>query len=165
MSSVDVSSQSAAGTPPVKAGEFKLEVVVLPVSDVDRAKRFYESLGWKLDADIARGEDFRIVELTPPGSGCSIQFGTNIASGAPGSVQSMYLVVADIAAARDELLARGVEVSEVFHEGAPGARFHDPGRVPGLAPEHSTYGSFATFSDPDGNGWLLQEITTRLPGR
>jgi len=165
MSSVDVSSQSAAGTPPVKAGEFKLEVVVLPVSDVDRAKRFYESLGWKLDADIARGEDFRIVELTPPGSGCSIQFGTNIASGAPGSVQSMYLVVADIAAARDELLARGVEVSEVFHEGAPGARFHDPGRVPGPAPEHSTYGSFATFSDPDGNGWLLQEITTRLPGR
>jgi catechol 2,3-dioxygenase-like lactoylglutathione lyase family enzyme len=164
MSSVDVSSQSA-GTPPVKAGEFKLEVVVLPVSDVDRAKRFYESLGWKLDADVAHGEDFRIVEFTPPGSGCSIQFGTKIASGAPGSVQSVYLVVADIAAARDELIARGVEVSEVFHEGAPGARFHGPGRAPGPAPEHSTYGSFAEFHDPDGNGWLLQEITTRLPGR
>jgi catechol 2,3-dioxygenase-like lactoylglutathione lyase family enzyme len=165
MSSVDVSSESAAGTPAVKAGEFKLEVVVIPVSDIDRAKEFYESLGWRLDADIAHGDDFRIVQFTPPGSGCSIQFGTNIASDAPGSSQSLYLSVADIEAARDELLARGVEVSEVFHEGAPGARFHDSGRVPGPAPEHSTYGSFAAFGDPDGNGWLLQEITTRLPGR
>jgi len=165
MSSVDVSSESVAGTAPVKAGEFKLEVVVLPVSDVDRAKEFYGGLGWRLDADIARGEDFRIVQFTPPGSGCSIQFGTNIAAGAPGSAQSLYLIVLDIGAARDELLARGVEVSEVFHEGAPGARFHDSGRVPGPAPERSTYGSFAVFSDPDGNGWLLQEITTRLPGR
>jgi catechol 2,3-dioxygenase-like lactoylglutathione lyase family enzyme len=165
MSSVDVSGESAAGTAPVKVGEFKLEVVVVPVSDVDRAKEFYESLGWRLDADIARGDDFRIVQFTPPGSGCSIQFGTNVASDAPGSAQSLYLIVPDIAAARDELLARDVEVSEVFHEGAPGARFHHSGRVPGPAPDHGTYGSFAAFSDPDGNGWLLQEITARLPGR
>ena len=105
------------------------------------------------------------MQLTPPGSECSIQFGTNIATGAPGSVHSLYLIVADIEAAREELLARGVDVSEVFHEGAPGARFHDTGRALGPAPDHGTYGSFATFSDPDGNGWLLQEITTRLPGR
>jgi catechol 2,3-dioxygenase-like lactoylglutathione lyase family enzyme len=165
MSGVEASSESAAGSPPVKAGEFKLEVVVLPVSDVDRAKDFYGGLGWRLDADVSRGEDLRLVQFTPPGSGCSIQFGTNIASGAPGSVQSLYLSVADIEAAREELLARGVEVGEVFHEGALGDRFHDLGRAPGPAPEHSTYGSFAAFSDPDGNGWLLQEITTRLPGR
>jgi catechol 2,3-dioxygenase-like lactoylglutathione lyase family enzyme len=149
----------------VQAGEFKLEVVVVPVSDVDRAKEFYGGLGWRLDADVGRGEDFRLVQFTPPGSGCSIQFGTNIASGAPGSAQSLYLVVPDIEAARGELLAHGVEVGEVFHEGAPGARFHDPGRAPGPAPDRDTYGSFAAFSDPDGNGWLLQEITTRLPGR
>ena len=165
MSSVDASSESAAGTAPVKAGEFKFEAVVLPVSDVDRAKEFYASLGWRLDADVAIGGDLRLIQFTPPGSGCSIQFGTNIASGAPGSAQSLYLIVADIEAARDELTGRGVEVSEVFHEEALGARFHDPGRVPGPAPDRGTYGSFATFSDPDGNGWLLQEITTRLPGR
>ncbi len=165
MSSVDVSSQSAAGAPPVQAGEFRLEAVVVPVSDVDRAKEFYSGLGWRLDADIARGEDFRIVQFTPPGSGCSIQFGTNLTSEAPGSAQSLYLAVLDIEAARGELLARGVEVSETFHEGAPGARFHDSGRAPGPAPDRRTYGSFASFSDPDGNGWLLQEITTRLPGR
>ena len=165
MSSVDVSSESAAGTPLVKAGEFKLEVVVVPVSDVDQAKEFYGRLGWRLDADIVRGDDFRVVQFTPPGSGCSIQFGTNIASAAPGSAQSLYLIVPDIEAAREELLARGVEVSEAFHEGAPGARFHDAGRVTGPTPDRATYDSFAAFSDPDGNGWLLQEITTRLPGR
>jgi catechol 2,3-dioxygenase-like lactoylglutathione lyase family enzyme len=165
MSSVDVSSESAAGTPPVNAGELKLEVVVLPVSDVDRAKEFYESLGWRLDADVAPDDDFRIVQLTPPGSGCSIQFGTNMTPAAPGSVQALYLIVADIDGARDELLARGVQVSEVFHERALGGRFHDAGRVAGPSPDRSTYGSFATFSDPDGNGWLLQEITVRLPGR
>ena len=164
MSSVEVHS-AAAETAPVKAGEFKLEAIVLAVSDVDRAKDFYESLRWKLDADVASGEDFRIVQFTPPGSGCSIQFGTNIASGEPGSTQSLYLVVPDIEAAREELLARGVEVSETFHEGAPGARFHEAGRASGPAPDRGTYNSFATFSDPDGNGWLLQEITTRLPGR
>jgi catechol 2,3-dioxygenase-like lactoylglutathione lyase family enzyme len=165
MSSTDMSSESAAGTPPVKAGEFRLEVVVVPVSDVDRAKEFYSRLGWRLDADVAPGDDLRLVQFTPPGSGCSIQFGTNIASDAPGSVQSLYLIVPDIEAARDELLARGVDVSEVFHEENLGARFHDPGRASGPAPERGTYGSFATFRDPDGNGWPLQEITTRLPGR
>ena len=165
MSSVEASNESAPGTAPVGAGDFKLEVVLVPVSDIDRAKEFYENLGWKLDADITRGEDFRIVQFTPPGSGCSIQFGTNIASGAPGSAQSLYLIVSDIEAARDTLLARGVEVSDVFHEGAPGARSHETGRESGPAPDRSTYGSFATFNDPDGNGWLLQEIPTRLPGR
>jgi catechol 2,3-dioxygenase-like lactoylglutathione lyase family enzyme len=165
MSSVEVSSESAAGTPPVKQGEFKLEAVVVPVSDVDRAKDFYAGLGWRLDADVAQGEDYRIVQFTPPGSGCSIQFGTNVASAPPGSAESLYLIVADIDAAREELLAHGVEVGEVFHEGMPGARFHDSGRVPGPAPDRGTYASFATFSDPDGNGFLLQEITTRLPGR
>lgn len=165
MSSIHVSSENATGSPPVKAGEVRLEVVVVPVSDVDRAKEFYASLGWTLDADIARGDDFRLVQFTPPGSGCSIQFGTNIASAAPGSAQSLYLIVSDIEAARDELLASGVEVSEAFHEGVPGARFHETGRLTGPAPDRSTYGSFAAFSDPDGNGWLLQEITSRLPGR
>ena len=165
MSNVEVSSESTAGAAQVNTGEFRLEVAVLPVSDIDRAKEFYGNLGWRLDADITRGEDFRIVQFTPPGSGCSIQFGTNIAPGAPGAAQSLYLIVADIEAAREELLARGVEVGEVFHEGAPGARFHEPGRVPGPAADRGTYLSFATFNDPDGNGWLLQEITTRLPGR
>jgi catechol 2,3-dioxygenase-like lactoylglutathione lyase family enzyme len=165
MSSVEAGSAGEADTASVKARDFRLEVVVLPVSDVELAKEFYGRLGWRLDADVARGEDFRLVQFTPPGSGCSIQFGTNIASDAPGSAQSLYLVVLDIEAAREELIARGVEVGEVFHEGAPGARFHDSGRVPGPAPDRATYGSFAAFSDPDGNGWLLQEITTRLPGR
>ena len=165
MSSESAVDTAAADTAPVRAGEFKLEVVVLAVSDVDRAKEFYGSLGWTLDADVARGEDFRIVQFTPPGSGCSIQFGTNLSSAAPGSAESLYLIVADIEAAREELLARGVEVSEVFHEGLLGDRFHDADRVPGPAPDRGTYGSFAAFSDPDGNGWLVQEITTRLPGR
>jgi len=142
-----------------------LEVVVIPVSDVDRAKDFYGSLGWRLDADVASGDDFRLVQFTPPGSGCSAQFGINLTSAAPGSAQSLYLVVSDIGAARDELVARAVEVSDVFHEGTRGARFHDAGRVAGLSPDRSSYGSFASFSDPDGNGWLFQEVTTRLPGR
>jgi catechol 2,3-dioxygenase-like lactoylglutathione lyase family enzyme len=165
MSDVGVSSESTAGAPPVVAGELKLEVVILPVSDVDRAKEFYASLGWRLDADVARGEDFRLIQFTPPGSACSIQFGTGITSAAPGSVQALYLIVSGIEAARNELRARGAEVSEVFHEGTLGARFGDAGRVAGPSPDRSTYGSFASFSDPDGNGWLLQEITTRLPGR
>jgi catechol 2,3-dioxygenase-like lactoylglutathione lyase family enzyme len=146
----------------------KLEVIVIPVSNVDRAKAFYGGLGWRLDADRATGDNFRIVQLTPPGSECSIQFGTGITSAAPGSVQYLHLTVSDIEAARAELVARGVEVSEVFHEGAPGARFHDDGadgRVSGPAPERASYGSFVSFSDPDGNSWLFQEITTRLPGR
>jgi catechol 2,3-dioxygenase-like lactoylglutathione lyase family enzyme len=161
----EMSSEGETGTPPVNVGEVRLEVVVVAVSDVDRAKEFYASLGWRLDADVARGDEFRLVQFTPPGSGCSIQFGTNLTSAAPGAAQGMYLVVSDIEAVRDQLLALGVQVSEVFHEGEPGARFHQAGRVTGSAPDQSTYGSFATFSDPDGNGWLLQQVTTRLPGR
>ena len=138
------------------------------MSDVDRAKRFYGSLGWRLDADFAFDNGFRVVQFTPPGSGCSIQFGTNITSAAPGSAQGLYLVVSDIEAARDELVARGAEISEVFHAATPGAQFQPDGtsgRVSGPAPDHASYSSFATFSDPDGNSWLLQEIKTRLPGR
>ena len=146
----------------------KLEVVVLPVADVDRAKTFYLQLGWRLDADATAGDSFRIVQLTPPGSQCSIQFGTNMTSAAPGSAQGLYLIVADIEAVRGQLVARGAAVSDVFHEGTLGDRFQPPGadgRASGPAPEHGSYGSFASFSDPDGNTWLLQEITTRLPGR
>ena len=146
----------------------KLEVVVIPVADVDRAKEFYLSLGWRLDADRAAGDSFRIVQLTPPGSDCSIQFGTGLTSAAPGSAQGLYLIVSDIEAARAELVTHGVEASEVFHEGAPGARFTTDGtngRLSGRAPDDASYGSFVSFRDPDGNSWLFQEITTRLPGR
>jgi catechol 2,3-dioxygenase-like lactoylglutathione lyase family enzyme len=145
--------------------DMALEVIVIPVSDADRAKEFYRSLGWRLDADVAAGDDFRLVQFTPPGSGCSIQFGTSLTSAAPGSAQGLYLIVSDIGAVRDDLVAHGVKVSEVFHEGTGGARFHDVGRVAGPSPDRSSYGSFASFSDPDGNGWLFQEVTTRLPGR
>ncbi|MFL6310490.1 MAG: VOC family protein [Terriglobales bacterium] len=144
-----------------------LEAVVIPVSDVERAKRFYEQLDWRLDADFSFDNGFRVVQFTPPGSGCSIQFGTKITSAAPGSVRGLYLIVSDITAARNQLIARGIEASEVFHAGTPGAQFQPDsnGRVSGPAPDHASYGSFATFNDPDGNGWLLQEVTTRLPGR
>jgi predicted enzyme related to lactoylglutathione lyase len=148
--------------------DLKLEAVVIPVSDADRAKTFYGNLGWRLDADFVFDNGFRVVQFTPPGSPCSIQFGTNITSAAPGSAKGLYLVVSDIEAARDELASRGVKVSDVFHAEAPGAQFQPDGtsgRVGGPAADHASYGSFATFSDPDGNGWLLQEITTRLPGR
>jgi predicted enzyme related to lactoylglutathione lyase len=148
--------------------DLRFEVAVIPVSDVDRAKAFYEKLGWRLDADATVGDSFRIVQFTSPGSECSVQFGTNMTSAAPGSAQGMYLIVSDLAAARDELAARGAEVSEVFHEGTLGGRFEAAGtggRASGPAPDHASYGSFATFSDPDGNSWLLQEVTTRLPGR
>jgi catechol 2,3-dioxygenase-like lactoylglutathione lyase family enzyme len=158
----------ASGTASVKIVDLKLEVVVIPVSDVDRAKEFYGRLGWRLDADFPFDNGFRVVQFTPPGSGCSIQFGTNITSAAPGSAQGLYLIAPDIEAARDELVARGAEVSEVFHAGTPGAQFQPDGtsgRVSGPAPDHASYSSFATFSDLDGNGWLLQNITTRLPGR
>jgi catechol 2,3-dioxygenase-like lactoylglutathione lyase family enzyme len=146
--------------------DMKLEVVVLPVADVDRAKQFYEALGWREDADIATGPDFREVQLTPPGSACSVIFGTGVTSAAPGSADGMVLAVPDIEAAREELMKRGADVSEVFHDA--GGVFHHAGtvdRVPGPAPDHASYGSFASFSDPDGNGWLLQELTSRLPGR
>jgi predicted enzyme related to lactoylglutathione lyase len=148
--------------------DMKLEVAVLPVADVDRAKAFYQGLGWRLDADFPFDNGFRVVQFTPPGSGCSVQFGTNMTSAAPGSAQGLYLIVSDIEAARAEIGARGGEVSEVFHAGTPGAQFQPDGtsgRVRGRAPDQASYGSFATFSDPDGNGWLLQEITARLPGR
>ena len=158
----------ASATADEKHVDLKLEVVVIPVSDVDRAKEFYGRLGWRLDADFAFDNAFRVVQFTPPGSGCSIQFGSKITSATPGSAQGIYLIVTDVQAARDELASHGVDVSDVFHPETPGAQFQTDdrsGRVTGPAPDHASYSSFATFSDPDGNGWLLQEITTRLPGR
>jgi predicted enzyme related to lactoylglutathione lyase len=165
MSAEPASSKDTTRTPTI---DMKLEVVVLPVSDVGRAKEFYGRLGWRLDADFRFDNGFRIVQFTPPGAGCSIQFGTKITSAAPGSAQGLYLIVSDIEAARQELVDRRVEVSDVFHAVTPGAQFQPNGtigRVSGPAPEHASYGSFATFSDPDGNGWLFQEVTARLPGR
>ena len=160
-SSEPVSSASAERV------DMKFEVVVIPIADVERSKEFYTKLRWRLDADFPYDDGFRVVQFTPPGSGCSVQFGTKMTSAAPGSAQGLYLVVSDIAAAREDLVARGIEVSEVFHSGTPGAQFQidGSGRVNGPAPDHATYGSFATFRDPDGNGWLLQEVTTRIPGR
>ena len=158
MSSTDVSSESTTATPPVKPGEMKLEVVTVPVADVDRAKDFYESLGWRLDADLAFGDDIRVVQLTPPGSGCSISFGTGLTTAEPGSAQRFELAVADIDAAREDLIGRGVAVGDVFQR--DGASF-----VPGPDSERRSYLTYASFTDPDGNGWLLQEITERLPGR
>jgi len=146
--------------------EMKLEVVIVPVSDVDRAKKFYESLGWRLDADFAGKDDFRVVQLTPPGSDCSIILGKEVTNTEPGSLEGLQLVVSDIDAARKDLLDHGVEVSEPFHD-ADGV-FHHAGtdrRADGPAPEHQTYGSFLSFSDPDGNLWYVQEVTKRLPGR
>ncbi|HEY6498644.1 MAG TPA: VOC family protein [Streptosporangiaceae bacterium] len=146
--------------------DFKLEVVVLPVSEVDRAKDFYKALGWREDADFVTGPEFRVVQLTPPGSPASVIFGAGLTTAAPGSAQGLQLVVDDIGAARDELAGRGAEVSEVFHD--EGGVFHHAGtarRVTGPAPENASYGSFVSFSDPDGNLWFVQEVTTRLPGR
>lgn len=146
--------------------DMKLEVVVLPVADVDRAKRFYEQLGWRLDADFVGGEDFRAVQFTPPGSECSIIFGKGVTSAEPGSAQGLHLVVFDIEAARADLVGHGVEASEVFHD--VGGIFHHAGtteRAPGLDPERRSYGSYVAFSDPDGNGWFIQEVKQRAPGR
>jgi catechol 2,3-dioxygenase-like lactoylglutathione lyase family enzyme len=146
--------------------DMKLEVVVVPVADVDRAKNFYQALGWREDADFPGAGDFRVVQFTPPGSQASVIFGSGVSSAEPGSAQGLHLVVTDIEAARAELAGRGVEVSEVFHDA--GGIFHHAGaeaRVSGLDPERRSYGSFASFSDPDGNGWVLQEVTTRAPGR
>jgi catechol 2,3-dioxygenase-like lactoylglutathione lyase family enzyme len=151
--------------------DMKIEIVVIPVSDVDRAKEFYGGLGWRLDADFAAGDDFRVIQFTPPGSGCSVIFGKNVTAAAPGSAQSLYLIVSDIEATRGDLLGRGVEITEVFHDdvgvyaGTDQPYLFGRRRVSGRDPEHRSYRSFASFSDPDGNGWLLQEITTRLPGR
>jgi catechol 2,3-dioxygenase-like lactoylglutathione lyase family enzyme len=146
--------------------DFKLEVIAVPVSDVDRSKDFYNSLGWRFDADFTVDESLRVVQFTPPGSAASIMIGTGITAGAPGSLQGIYLIVDDILAAREEIAARGVEISEVWHD-AGGVWHHagDKDRLSGPDPERKTYASFASFTDPDGNAWFLQEITTRLPGR
>jgi len=149
--------RSPTQMPEVEAVDMKLEVVTVPVSDVDRAKDFYQGLGWRLDADIARGDSFRVVQLTPPHSACSVAFGTGVTTGEPGSIHRLILAVDDIDAARGALANRGIAVSEVFHLAG--------GRVPGRDPENRSYQTYAAFSDPDGNEWLLQEIKTRLPGR
>jgi catechol 2,3-dioxygenase-like lactoylglutathione lyase family enzyme len=164
-------SKTAIETPKMRAVDMKLEVIVIPVSDVDRAKSFYGGLGWRLDADFAGADDYRVIQFTPPGSGCSVIFGKNVTEAAPGSAQGLYLIVSDVEAARDALRSRGVEVSEIFH--AAGEVHTGPDepylfgriRVSGPDPNHGTYRSFASFRDPDGNGWLFQEITARLPGR
>ena len=164
MSTTETMSAVATATPVATTVDQKLEVVVLPVSDVDRAKQFYEGLGWRLDIDLPVSDAWRIVQMTPPGSPCSIQFGKGLTSVKPGSVQGTYLVVEDIEEARAQLTERGADV-RVFHLGG-GLHVDDPAdRVPGPDPQRQTYRSYASFSDPDGNGWLLQEITTRLPGR
>ena len=166
MSSTYVGNDTSTPVPDGDSGEMKLEVVVLPVSDVDRAKSFYQGLVWRLDADFNGTDDFRVVQLTPPGSACSIIFGTEVSSAAPGSAQGLHLSVYDVESARKELVDRGVEVSEVFHD--IGRVFHHAGtnaRVSGPDPDRHSYATLASFSDPDGNGWLLQEIRTRLPGR
>src|SRR5260370_36949666 len=167
MSTNEVRSNDAT----VARVDMKFEVVVISVSDVDRAKEFYGRLGWRLDADYDNGDDFRVIQFTPPGSGCSVIFGKNVTAAAPGSAQGLYLIVSDIAAARNELLGRGVEISDVFHDA--GGVYAGPDepylfgrlRVSGQDPAHRSYRCFASFSDPDGNGCLLPEITTRLPGR
>ena len=171
MSTNEVRSNDAASNTGVATVAMKLEIVVIPVSDIDRAKEFYGRLGWRLDADYDNGQDFRVLQFTPPGSGCSVIFGKNVTAAAPGSAQGLYLIVSDIAAAREELLGRGVQISDVFHDaGGVYAGTDQPYlfgrlRVSGPDPDHRSYRSFASFSDPDGNGWLLQEITTRLAGR
>ena len=160
MSNGQMHNETAADTADGRAPDMKLEVVIIPVSDVDRAKRFYGGLGWRLDADFVNGETFRVVQFTPPGSPCSIHFGTGLTRVAPGSAQGLYLIVSDIEAARAALVDRGAEVSEIFHRAAIGGP-----TITGPDPQRRSYNSFATFSDPDGNSWLLQEITSRLPGR
>jgi catechol 2,3-dioxygenase-like lactoylglutathione lyase family enzyme len=167
---IEIRSNDPTSAASAARADMKLELVVIPVSDVDRAKEFYGRLGWRLDAEFASGDDLRIIQFTPPGSGGSIIFGKNVTAAAPGSAQGLYLIVSDIEAARAELLGRGVEVSEVFHGGSMSAGTDEPylfgrARVSGPDPGHGSYRSFASFRDPDGNGWLLQEVTARLPGR
>ena len=171
MSTKPIRSVDATRDAGVARVDMKFEIVIIPVSDVDRAKEFYTRLGWRLDGDFANGDDWRGIQFTPPGSGCSVIFGKNVTPAAPGSAQGLYLIVSDIEAARKELLDRGVEVSEVFHGGNNIYAGPDEPylfgriRISGPDPEHRSYRSFASFLDPDGNGWLLQELTTRLPGR
>ena len=157
-------------TPTAATGDMKFEIVVIPVSNADRAKAFYAKLGWRLDADYDSGKGFRVIQFTPPGSACSVIFGQNVTPAAPGSAQGLYLIVSDLQATRKNLLDRGVQVSDVFHNagvytGKDETYLFGSVRVSGPDPEHRSYRSFASFKDPDGNGWLLQEITTRLPGR
>jgi catechol 2,3-dioxygenase-like lactoylglutathione lyase family enzyme len=166
--STEVRTDGATSDATAVKVDMKFEAVIIPVSDVDRAKEFYRGLGWRLDADFPFDNGFRVVQFTPPGSGCSVQFGTNITPAAPGSAHGLYLIVSDIEAARDELIARGAHASAVFQAGTPGAQFQPDGtsgRVAGPAPDHASYRSYATFNDPDGNAWILQEVTVRLPGR
>ncbi|HEY6747820.1 MAG TPA: VOC family protein [Mycobacteriales bacterium] len=167
MSTTDARGDEVTRTPDVATTDMKLEVVVIPVSDVDRAKEFYTRLRWRLDADTGAAEGFRLVQFTPPGSACSVQFGRNLTSAPPGSAQGLHLVVSDIEAAAAELDAHGVATSGVYHcEEGFACRFPGNGAtVPGPLPDHGTYGSFLSFADPDGNGWVLQEITRRFPGR
>jgi catechol 2,3-dioxygenase-like lactoylglutathione lyase family enzyme len=166
-----VETNGAGSEASVGRADMKFEIVVIPVSDIDRAKEFYSRLGWRLDADYDYGKDFRVIQFTPPGSACSVIFGRNVTAAAPGSAQGLYLIVADIEAARDDLLRRGVKISDLFHgAGDAYAGSDEPYlfgrvRVKGPDPEHRSYRSFASFRDPDGNGWLFQELTTRLPGR
>lgn len=166
-----VTSTDAASKASLAKIDMKLEIVVIPVSDIDRAKEFYTNLGWRLDADYDNGSDFRVIQFTPPASGCSVIFGRNVTAAAPGSAKGLYLIVSDIEAARKNLLQRGVKVSEVFHGGdnvysGPDETYlFGSIRVSGPDPERRSYRSFASFNDPDGNGWLFQELTTRLPGR
>jgi catechol 2,3-dioxygenase-like lactoylglutathione lyase family enzyme len=171
MSTKPVRTNDPTSDPSVAAVAMKFEIVVIPVSDVGRAKEFYAKLGWKLDADYDNGKDFRVIQFTPPGSGCSVIFGKNVTAAAPGSAQGLYLIVSDIEAARADLLARGVAIGEVFHGGDNVYSGPDEPyllgriRVAGPDPEHRSYRSFASFTDPDGNGWIFQEITARLAGR
>ncbi|MBD9445120.1 MULTISPECIES: VOC family protein [unclassified Rhizobium] len=170
MGNTEVRSENSPRPTRDRGVDMKLEVVVIPVADVDRAKSFYASLGWRLDGDFTAGSEWRVIQFTPPGSGCSVIFGKNVTSAAPGSARGLYLIVSDIGAAREELLARGVRISEVFHAGEEKIGTDEPylfgsRRVSGRDPERRTYRTYASFNDPDGNGWLLQEVTGRLPGR
>jgi len=166
MNTTQTRSEAVTATGKARPVDMKLEVVVIPVSDIDRAKQFYAGLGWRLDVDIATDDQFRVVHFTPPGSQCSILFGKGVTTQEPGSVQGLHLIVSDLDAARAELVDRGIDVSEIFHD--VGGVFHhagEEGRVSGPHPERRSYGSFASFSDPDGNHWTFQEVTARLPGR
>jgi catechol 2,3-dioxygenase-like lactoylglutathione lyase family enzyme len=165
MSNTQTVNERATHEPNAAGVDQKLEVVVIPVSDVDRAKRFYENLGWRLDADFANGDDWRLVQLTPPGSPCSIMIGKGFTPAVPGSVQGTFLVVDDLEAARAALMGHGVDASEAFHFQGDLLNARSNGHTPGRDPQGRSYFSFASFKDPDGNGWLLQEVTTRFPGR
>jgi catechol 2,3-dioxygenase-like lactoylglutathione lyase family enzyme len=171
MATLEIDREAGTKPSPSRGVDLKLEVVVIPVSDVDRAKAFYMRLGWRLDADFASGGDWRVIQFTPPGSACSVIFGRNVTAAAPGSARGLYLIVSDLEAARQDLLDRGIAVSEPFHGGGDVHAGPDEPylfgsiRVSGADPMRGSYGSFAAFSDPDGNGWLFQEVTTRLPGR